>query len=159
MAAPFTPRYTPDEYRQRPRDYDPEVADLVIRMLANGEMLPVICQDRDMPLPATFLTWVELDPELEKRYIAARRTSAEINLDMAVVIAGGRDQSIAGNASRALLTFVEKTHPARFGPRATITTKDGDEDGGIDYREEVRRRIDAISNKVGQKPDEPAKGA
>lgn len=150
MSLCYEPRWTPEEYKQKPTEYDPLLAEQIVERLANGDMLPVICKDRDMPLPATFLRWVELDPELEKAYIRARRFSAEINLDLMIVAAEGKNSAISGIQSRALLSYVEKTDPARYGPRALIRTKEGDEDGGIDYRDEVRRRIEAISGKLSQ---------
>lgn len=158
MAIPYEARYTPEEYLQKPREYDPELADFIIMRLENGELLPVVCKDRDMPLPATFLKWVALDPDLERRFNAARLMSAVINLDLAAAASEHRDAKIAGNVSRTLMIYAEKMDPARFGPRANIRIKEGDDDGGIDYREEVRRKIETISNKVGPKPEPGTEG-
>lgn len=148
MSIAFNARWTPEEYLQKPREYDPELAEQVILRLREGEMLPTICKDRDMPLPGVFYEWLALDAELEAKYIRARRIGAEINLDLAVCAAESRDNRMAETLSRTLTTWVEKTDPAKYGPRATIRTKEGEEDGGIDYREEVRRRVDAISTKL-----------
>lgn len=148
MSIAFNERWTPEEYRQKPRDYDPELAEAIILRLREGEMLPTICRDRDMPLPGTFYEWLSLDAELEAKYVKARRIGAEINLDLMVCAAESRDNRMAETLSRNLSIWVEKTDPAKYGPRATIRTKEGEEDGGIDYREEVRRRVDAISAKL-----------
>jgi hypothetical protein len=146
----YEQRWTPEEYRQKPRDYDPGVAEDIILRLENGEMLPAICRDRDMPLPGTFLKWVELDPELEKQYIRARKLASEINMDLMVCAAQSRDNRQADTLSRVLGMWAEKTDPARYSARSTVRTKEGNEDGGIDYREEVRRRVEAISAKLEQ---------
>lgn len=156
MSIAYNPRWTPEEYRQKPRDYDPLLADEIIRRLREGEMLPTICRDRDMPLPGTFLEWVELDPDLEAKYIRARRAGAEINLDFMVCAAESRDARMADTLSRALTTWTEKTDPNKYGPRATVRLKEGEEDGGIDYREEVRRRVDAIANKLAATQTPPS---
>lgn len=148
MSIAFNPRWTPEEYKQKPREYDPELAEEIILRVREGEMLPTICRDRDMPLPGTFFEWLALDAELEAKYVRARGIGAEINLDLSVCAAESRDNRMAETLSRTLTTHVEKTHPAKYGPRATIRTKEGEEDGGIDYREEVRRRVDAISSKL-----------
>lgn len=153
MATLYEQRYTPEEYRDKPRDYNPEVAEHIITRLENGEMLPTICQDRDMPLPATFLKWVELDPELEKQFVRARRFGAEINMDLMVCVSQGKDTRRSEIFSKALTIWTEKTDPNRYGPRANIRVKEGDEDGGIDYREEVQRRVASIAKKLAPPED------
>jgi hypothetical protein len=157
MSIAFNERWTPDEYRKKPKEYDPGLAEAIVERLREGEMLPTICKDRDMPLPGTFLYWVSLDNELENKYIAARRIGAEVNMDLMVCAAESRDSRMADTLSRSLTTWVEKTDPTKYGARATIRTKEGDEDGGIDYRTEVQRRVDAISAKLDtqRKADEP----
>lgn len=149
------PRYTKEDYRDRPRDYDPSIANEIIDRISNGEMLAQICDNRDMPLPGTFLRWCDADPILEKEYIDARRRSAEVSLDEMVIHAMTSDPSLAGTRSRALKDYVQMTDPARYGPRATIRIPgEGEGDGGIDHRAEVRRKIEALAKRHAQQ--EPA---
>lgn len=149
------PRWTPDDYRQRPTEYDPLVAERILRRVENGEMLPAICAtDRDMPLPGTFLRWVDLDSDLKKEYNLARQRGTEVNVDEAVVAAQSRNAAVGGNESRALMWHAERQWPEKYGPRAFVKTKEGEvEDGGVDYRAEVRRKIDLLAEKIASRPD------
>ena len=153
LRAVITPRWTPDDYRTRPKEYDPAVADIILERLANGEMLPAICSsDRDMPLPGTFLRWCELDPILESQYVSARRIGTEVNLDEMVIASQNKNVSQAILCTKALKDHVQLTDPARYGPRSVVRTSgEGEkEDGGIDYRAEVRRKVEALATRIGQ---------
>lgn len=144
------PKWTPEEYRDRPKDYDPAVADRILERLENGELLPSICSnDRDMPLPGTFLKWVYADPHLERLYVQARQIGTEVSVDEAVVAAQNRNAPVAGNESRAIMWHAERTWPEKYGPRAFVKTKEGEgQDGGVDYTSEVRRKIDDMARKI-----------
>lgn len=152
LRAVVKPRWTPDDYRTRPRDYDPALAEIICERISNGEMLPAICtSDRDMPLPGTFLRWCELDPMLNKEYISARRRGAEINLDESVIASEMTNLGQAMLVSRVLKEHSQLIDPARYGPRSTLKLAEGgSEDGGIDYRSEVRRKIEALAARIGQ---------
>lgn len=149
MARGFIKRYTPDEYRQRPTEFDPLLADKICRMISNGEMLPVICDDPDMPLPGDFLRWVDEDPILEKAYVQARRRGAEVTVDemVAATETTGKDLGLMALRSRALEQHAKMTDPSRYGPRAAVRVTE-EEEGGIDYRDEVRRKLADLSKKM-----------
>lgn len=149
MARIIEPRYTPEDYRDRPKDYDPRIADEIIERVGNGELLPEICTvDRDMPLPGTFLKWVQADALLEQAYIDAKRRGTEINLDQMVVSAMIPDPGLAGIQSRAWKDHVQMSDPSRYGPRATLIEKTTEDKGGVDYSYEVRRKIDELAGKI-----------
>lgn len=158
---PITARWTPDDYRQRPRDYDPSLADDIVDRIANGEMLPVICNDRDMPLPGTFLRWVDEDPSLEERYLKARRYGTDVNLDEAVVAAHNSDPGLAGARSRSLMWHVERSMPEKYGPKSAMRITEGKEKdvGGIDYAAEVRRKLDAMARRRRARRESQSPGA
>lgn len=158
LRAVVKPRWTPDDYRLRPKEYDPTLAEIIIDRIGNGEYLPSICaSDRDFPLPGTFLRWCELDPILDADYVAARKRGTEVNLDEMAVASYGKDVKQAILVSRTIKDHIVMTDPLRYGPRSTVkTTGEGDkEDGGIDYRSEVRRKIENLSSRFGQDQAEP----
>lgn len=142
-------RWTPDDYRSRPKDYDPSLADEILLRVENGELLPaILSENRDYPLPGTFLRWCMMDPDLDKRYLEARQLGTEVNLDEMVVASQLKDTFAAGIQSRALKDHIQMTHPSRYGPRAQINVKEGaGNEGGIDYRSEVRRKVEALAEK------------
>jgi len=153
LRAVVKPRWTPDDYRLRPKEYDPTLAEIIIERIGNGEMLPAICSsDRDMPLPGTFLRWCELDPLLDAEYVSARKRGTEVNLDEMLVATSMTNVGQAILVARTLKDHIQMTDPSRYGPRSTVKTspEGGNEDGGIDYRSEVRRKIEALSARLGQ---------
>lgn len=136
--------------RQRPDFYDPDIADVIIQMIANGETLSDICEDRDAPLPATFLRWCKEDERLMERYHEALESHVDVIFDESAAQAFDSDSVRAGVRHRALLTRAERMMPEKYGPRATLrqTKEVPDEGSGIDYAGEVRRRIETISERL-----------
>lgn len=153
LRAVVKPRWTPEDYRTRPKEYDPSLADIIIERIGNGEYLPAICaSDRELPLPGTFLRWCELDPLLDAEYVSARKRGTEVNVDEMAVASYLDNVKQANLISKTIQAHVQMTDPARYGPRATLKLPgNGDnEDGGIDYRSEVRRKVDALAARFGQ---------
>lgn len=142
-------------FRQRPVDFDPDTADAIIEMIANGESLNEICEDRDAPLPATFLRWCRDEKGLGDRYLAALEMHADVVFDEALSAAYDPDSLRGGLRNRALMTRAERMMPDKYGPRSTVrnTQPKEDEGAGIDYGVEVRRKIQAMADRMR----EPAK--
>lgn len=169
------PRWSDEDYRRRPGpdDYDPDVGRMIVRMIANGETLGAVCgNNRDYPLPGDFLVWCQREPELDALYRAARAIQAEVLLDGIVEDSrtGVWDSSIRVQAGRI---HVEKTYPARFGPRAVVPITPSKEQNGDDrepdYTAELRRKIEAMASRAAAEapgagpqakrpPDDAARG-
>lgn len=141
--------------RSRPTAYDPEVADLIIDMVANGASLNEICEDRDAPLPATFLRWCEEETRLGDRYREALELHADVIFDEATSASYDTDSIRGGLRHRALLTRAERMMPEKYGPRSTVrNTKEVEDDAaGIDYTGEVRRRLADMADRMVSKTD------
>lgn len=143
-------RYTPDEYRQRPRDFDPGLADEILQRVENGETLVAACFERAMPLPATFLTWVDDDPNLAERYEVALRRGTDVVFDEALEAAFDADTHRGSLRHKALMTRAERLMPERYGPRAVLKTgpEKDDATSGIDHQAEVRRKLGAMAKRL-----------
>lgn len=139
-----------DDYVARPRHFDPALADIIIDMLANGEVLTDICLDERMPLPATFLMWCREDEQLNERYRTAMELSADVTFDEALSAAYSHDTNQANIRYRAHMARAERLMPEKYGPRTTIrNTKEVDDAAaGIDYQSEVRRRLAAMAQRL-----------
>ena len=140
-------RYSPEEYRRRPRDVDFAVADEVVFRISNGELLPAVCDDIDMPLPGVFLQWCEDDPDLSERYRRARLRGADVNFDEAVIAADHPDPARAGALSRALMWHTQLASPDKYAPRTVQRNvkEKPDDEAGFDPGADLRRRIDAMA--------------
>lgn len=136
--------------RQRPSEYDPEIADIMIEMIACGEVLTDMCLDRDMPLPSTFYRWCAEDPRLDERYKDALMMGTDVTFDEALSSAYDSDTARGSVRWRAHMTRAERQMPEKYGPRATIrnTKEVEDEAGGIDYGAEIRRRLGAMADRM-----------
>jgi len=148
-------RYTPDEYRQRPREFNPALADDIIDRIANGEVLTDICDDRDMPLPGTFLRWVMDDPKLAEQYELAQRIGTDVSFDEIISEAWNNDTQKGTLRVKALMFRVERQEPDRYGPRATIRTgaENKDAASGIDHAAEVRRKLRSMAQRYKENAD------
>lgn len=137
-------------FNSRPTAYDPELADTIIDMIASGESLNEICEDRDAPLPGTFLRWCNEDAKLDERYRAALTLQADVLFEEATSAAFDPDSMKASIRHRALMARAERMMPDKYGPRSTVrSTKEvPDEAGGIDYAGDVRRRLEAMSSRM-----------
>jgi hypothetical protein len=144
-------RWTPEEYRQRPRELDFKLADIIIERIANGEMLTEICDDRDYPLPATFLRWLREDPNLQSLYNEALELRTELLVEGMVEVADSHDSKRAKNQLDARRFHAERLMPGKYGPRAfTAEVKPGEDEGGIDYGAEVRRKLASMAQSLRQ---------
>lgn len=101
-----------------------------------------------MPLPGTFLLWVEQEPDLQPRYYAARRRGADVNFDAAMEEAA-RSPFPNGTLVATLRWHTERSAPEKYGPRSTLKITDPKEppDAGYDYGAEVRRKIEAMAER------------
>jgi hypothetical protein len=116
----YQPRWAEEDYRRRPKSFDPEIALLIIERIKNGETLNALCaNNRDYPLPGTFVEWLEQEPDMMARYRRAKNIQAELLVD-GMLEDGKAGTWDAATRVAAGKTYVEKTDPARYGPRATV---------------------------------------
>lgn len=144
------PRWAPEDYRQRPRDYDPKIADHIIDMIEQGETLSAICGgDRDLPLPGTFVRWAEDEDELGRKYERAVRIGSIVHNDE--ILEEGRKGN--GLNVHALKLHTERALPGKFGPRAAMAPPPAREDtsAGIDHGAELRRKIEQMADRARQR--------
>ena len=116
----YQPRWADDDYMHRPKSFDPDIAVAIIERIKNGETLNAVCSNnRDYPLPGTFLEWLEQEPDMNARYRRAKTIQTELLVDGILEDgkAGTWDAAARVNAGKI---YAEKTDPARYGPRATV---------------------------------------
>ena len=146
-----TTRFSPEEYRSRPKDFDPAVADRMIDMIANGEDLESLCRNnRDLPLPGTFLRWMQQDGSLALAYDEAKRIRAEILFEEIVPISDSSDSNRSRVQIDARKFNVQQTSPDKYG-KVPAMTGPRQEDSLPDYAAEVRRKLDAMVKRLGDK--------
>lgn len=146
MARNF-PRWTPDEYRQRPRDFDPGLTQQICDRVANGEALSEICDDRDMPLPATFLRWLRQDDTLASEYRQALLDRSDVLVEELLVVAGLSDSKEAKNQIDVRKFHAERLNPEKYAARSNVNLRTPNEPdaAGIDYGAQVRRKLAAMA--------------
>jgi hypothetical protein len=144
--------WTPEEYRQRPKDFDPALADMIVERVANGETLMTICRDRDYPLPATFLRWVGQDPTLGEQFAEAQALRSELMMDDILHVADDMDSKRGRNRLDARKFHAERMLPGKYGPRAYVTNATAKEDagGGIDWGADVRRKLESMAKRLAE---------
>lgn len=153
-----TSRWTPEDYRQRPREYDPILFDVILERVSNGDMLVDICRDRDMPLPATFIRWTRQSDALGARYREALEIGADVLFDEVVTAAHDQDIYRGRLRSDALRFRTERAMPDKYGPRAALKLGGGaDEASGIDYAAEVRSRLRSMAERLAAPAGDPGK--
>lgn len=113
----------------RPSSYTPEIAEVVLSRLAEGESLRAICADAHMPGRETVRRWLEVDETFRGQYAHARENQAhsiaEVAMDDAVASA---DPRLAFDARR---WFAAKVAPKVYGEKLQHT---GDGGGAIEVR-------------------------
>ncbi len=148
--------YTPEEFRKRPREFDPALADLIVERVLNGEGLAEICSDRDYPMAGTFLQWVNRDPDLAQAYTEALKIRADLHVEQMLNVADDYNTQRARNMMDARKFAAEKILPGKYGPRAytTVTTTEEKDVAGIDYGADVRRKLEAMAERLASKPSQ-----
>lgn len=145
--------WQPDDFRQRPRDYDPALADRIVEQVANGQDLFSLClSDRDLPLPATFLRWVERDELLRADYEQARRIRTDLLVEDILRVSDSRDSRRSRVQLDARKFHAERLAPEKYGPRPT--GPEPDQKSTADAGAELRRRLDDIYSRIGRKSAE-----
>src|SRR5262245_5435994 len=61
----------------RPTGYAPELAEIVLRRIMDGEMLINVCAEDDMPTRDMFYGWMSGRPDLKQAYARARLAWAD----------------------------------------------------------------------------------
>jgi hypothetical protein len=145
----YQPRWGEEEYRRRPKEFDPGIADAIIERITNGETLNSLCvNNRDYPLPGTFLMWLKQEPEYNLKYRRAKEIQTELLVD-GILEDGKAGTWDAGTRARAGQVYVEKTDPGRYGPRATVITAPREEEPIVtDHTADLRRKINAMAERA-----------
>lgn len=142
------PRYTPEEYRKRPREYDPRIADQIIERLRNGESLIEMCHlDRDLPLPGNFVAWTFQDPNLRAAYNQALEIQSEVFVDEMITLSDGPDAQRAKVQIDARRFAASSHAPERYG-RGKDRGNSIEDAVSPDYGLEVRRKLEAMSQRI-----------
>ncbi len=157
-------RYGPDRCT-----YAPEVGEAICTRLANGESLLSICEDEEMPAPATVYGWLRRHPDFADAYAQARQFHADYLFDEAREVALS---ATAGNVSARRLHFdiirwqaargapdkycermLTEEIQSRAQPMTVIVKRFTDHpDQTAEEREALRRGRVAWSNQPGVKP-------
>lgn len=143
------PRWSPDQYRQRPQDPYPALTEAVLARLSNGELLTEICVSTEMPLPATWFDWLRVDPELAARYDLAVEVQSIVHSDYLVEASEDPDARRARVRVDAIKFRLEKLNPAKFGNRQPIVTTESTGATSYDGRE-VRRKIEGMAAQLAE---------
>jgi hypothetical protein len=129
--------------------FDPTIAEAIIERIMNGETLNALtANNRDYPLPGTFLLWMEQEPDFNLRYRRAKQIQTELLVD-GILEDGKGGTWDAHTRMKAGQIYTEKTDPARYGPRATIWQAPPEEESPkVDHTAELRRKIAAIAERM-----------
>jgi hypothetical protein len=88
-AAAHPGRRRPGSRPGPPTLYTPALTEEICRRLAEGESLPAIARDPDMPRLRTIYDWVRRHPEFEDMYVTARAMQADTLADEALEVTRG----------------------------------------------------------------------
>jgi Bacteriophage Sf6, terminase small subunit-like len=150
----YQPRWSPEDYRQRPTEFDARIAEEIITKVMNGETLnALVANNRDYPLPGTFLLWLKQEPEYNLKYRRAKEIQTELLVD-GILEDGKAGTWDAGVRVRAGQIYAEKTDPGRYGPKATVWTPPPEGDNNapvVDHTAELRRKIGAMAERAKQR--------
>jgi Bacteriophage Sf6, terminase small subunit-like len=147
----YQPRWGDEDYHRRPKEFDPRLADAIIMRVMNGETLNALCaNNRDYPLPGTFLLWMEQEPDYNLKYRRAKSIQAEVLVD-GILEDGKAGTWDSSTRVRAGQIYAEKTAPERFGPRAVVPIMRQEEAPMADHTAELRRKIGAMADRAKQK--------
>lgn len=143
--------WTPEGQRRRPSEVTPALADHILSRLENGESLGEICEDMDMPFPATVLGHALDDEEFGKRYRRAMHIQGLILEDRLV---GGA----VGGEDKNYRWVLERRNPQRWGSsarhggvggvRGGISDDGDDGQTRADHRNILRRKIGLIAARL-----------
>lgn len=151
--------WDPDVIASRPTHFDPRVAEMIIEHVANGADVMTLClSQRALPMPATFLSWVEQDRDLTIAYEQARRRRAELLFDQALEIADASDTRKARNQADVRQLHAERIAPDRYAPNASQRGMRPEEDP-TDYQSSVRRKIEEIRRRRDQQNNGAARAS
>ena len=111
--------------RSRPRTYRPELADYILRKIAEGENLRDICKGEGMPNRQTVLNWRESVDGFSARYARARLAAAEAAeeevCELAREVRKGKIDPDAARVAGNLLTWLAQVKdPSRYSTRQRL---------------------------------------
>jgi len=111
----------PPRKRGRPSKFTPQLANVILARLAEGESLSAICRDADMPDRQTVLNWLVKDAEFLGRYTRARLAGADViaetALEQATVRRSAEDVPSARLAFDARRWYAGKIAPRHWGEK------------------------------------------
>ena len=110
----------------QPSLYDPEIAEIILRRLAEGEGLNKICQTEGMPKRTTVIAWASPDnpayPAFGDRYARARRDGLDAIGEGITDISD--DLTEDPNSRRVRIDarkwLLSKMRPDKYGDRTTL---------------------------------------
>jgi len=71
----------------RPSDYTPELGELILEKIAEGESLRKACKDEKLPSRETVRRWLKADENFRGQYALAREEQADAKFEQAWEIA------------------------------------------------------------------------
>ena len=120
----------------------------------NGETLnALVANNRDYPLPGTFLMWLRQEPEYNLRYRRAKEIQTELLVD-GILEDGKAGTWDAGVRVRAGQIYAEKTDPGRYGPKAAVwmpPQQESDSGPVVDHTAELKRKINAMAERAKER--------
>jgi hypothetical protein len=146
----YQPRWSEEDYRKRPKVFDPDLTLEIIERITNGETLNALsANNRDYPLPGTFLLWLEQEADMKARYVRAKRIQTELLVD-GILEDGKAGTWDAATRVKAGQLYAEKTDPGRWGPKATVFTAPEPEPTVVDsdIPHEVKRKVEQMAERM-----------
>lgn len=145
--------------RQRPKEVDYQLCDRIFEAVANGADLVSLCTyDRDLPLPGTFLRWVQRDPTLAQEWQEALTIRTTVGVEEMLLVAEDSNPHRARVRFDARRFHAERLMPQRYGPRAYLHNGDKPENDAPDYGSEIRRKLDQMAQRHRTEEDAVAIG-
>ncbi len=147
----------------RPSIFTPELSEIILQRVADGESIRSICRDDAMPSLSAFFRWIVEKPEFKEQYDTATDVRAETIFEEALEIADtvliGEKVKTSGEGDtlktetqtgdmvdRARLKvdtrkwFLSKLKPKRFGEKLDLNHSGNLEIGLTDRLKEARER-------------------
>lgn len=126
----------------RPSSYDPEVAELICRLIAEGEGITHVCAREGMPSPGTVYRWLEANEEFRQAYARARDQQADRFADEIVRIA---DEEEDPNRAKVRID-ARKWAAAKLAPKKYGDTSSRDVNVTVSVQQQ---HLDAVRRLAG----------
>lgn len=112
----------------RPTDYSAEMADKILRRLAEGESVTDICKDPEMPVRSTVFLWSATRKEFSERYLLALKGVGQICVDQLeqalTEMKQGKTDPVIGKIEIDTLKWkAGKFYPRMYGDKQIVESK------------------------------------